>query len=204
MSKKFLETVYDLSTPEQTRDLYDAWSGTYDAEIMDNGYATPARIADALARHLPDKTSEILDFGCGTGISGQVLVDVGFKVIDGADLSADMLDVARQKGIYRALSQVAPGDPVPGGQGGYQAITAMGVIGNGAAPVEVFDMLINALNPGGIFALSFNDNTLRNPEFEDRLRHHVQSGNARLLFQEYGPHLPGIGIKSNVYLLEKL
>ena len=76
--------------------------------------------------------------------------------------------------------------------------------GVGAAPIEVFDTLLNALGPGGKFALSLNDHALADPQFEAKLRARIDDGSARLLFQEYSTHLPGIDLKSNVYVLEKL
>jgi len=198
--KKFLSQVYDLATPDQTRALYDDWSASYDAEIAENGYATPARVAEALARHLPDRSAPILDFGCGTGLSGLALRAEGFTNIHGADLSADMLKGAAEKGAYDKLWQVKAGDDIPAG---YTAITAIGVIGIGAAPVAVFDTILAALASGGLFALSFNDHALADPQFEGKLRTRIADGTTRLLFQEYGTHLPGINIKSNVYILEK-
>jgi len=201
MSKqKFLTQVYDLDTPDATRELYDNWSASYDAEISENGYATPARVAEALSRHLSDKSSAILDFGCGTGLSGLALRSEGFTQIDGADLSADMLKGAAEKRAYHKLWQVELDDTIPSG---YDAITATGVIGVGAAPIEVLDAILKALAPGGLFALSFNDHALADPQFEGRLRALLADGAARLLFQEYGPHLPGINLKSNVYVLQK-
>jgi len=198
--KQFLTEVYDLQTPAQTRDMYDQWSASYDAEIAENGYATPARIAEALARHVPDKTTPVLDFGCGTGLSGLTLKAAGFTMLDGADLSADMLKGAAEKGIYRNLQLVEPGAAIPSG---YSLITATGVIGVGAAPPEVFDLIVDALTPGGLFAFSFNDHALADPVFDGRLRASIEAGKTRLLFQEYGTHLPGIDLKSNVYVLEK-
>ncbi|MCG6903069.1 MAG: methyltransferase domain-containing protein [Rhodobacter sp.] len=198
--KKFLNEVYDLASPDATRKLYDSWSASYDAEIAENGYATPARVAEALARHVADTSAPILDFGCGTGLSGVALKLAGFQVIDGADLSADMLKGAKAKGVYRKLWQVEAGAQVPAG---YGAITATGVIGVGAAPPEAFDQIMAALAPGGRFALSFNDHALADPVFEGKLHSYTDTGKARLLFQEYGTHLPGIDLKSNVYVFEK-
>lgn len=201
MTKTFLDSVYDLDSAEATRDLYDDWSGSYDDEIAQNGYATPARIAEALGRHMQDHSVPILDFACGTGLSGQALLHAGFSVIDGCDLSPEMLAKAEEKQIYRKTWQVAPDAEIAKG---YAAITAAGAIAVGAAPVETIDKVAKALTPGGFFALSFNDHTLEEPEFEARLRTLCEAKVMRLLFQEYGTHLPGIGLKSNVYLLEKL
>lgn len=201
--KKFLDTVYDLVSPEATRDLYDAWSASYDAEVLANGYATPGRIAAALARHVSDKTNPVLDFGCGTGLSGAALRLAGFEVVDGADMSPEMLTQAERKQIYRKLFQLEVDQPWPFVKGDYVAICACGVIGVGAAPVSVLDALIEVLSKDGILAFSFNDKTLKDRSFEARLNDHLDGGTARLLARDYGPHLPARDMKSMIYVVEK-
>lgn len=203
MSDKFLDKVYDARDADGTRKLYDAWAQSYDAEVGGEGYATPTRCAAALAGCMEDLTRPILDFGCGTGLSGLALTLAGFTTIDGLDLSADMLEGARAKGLYRNLAQIEAGAPLPHEPGDYAAITAIGVIGAGAAPISVFDSLMAGLASGGRMVLSFNDHALGDPRNEAGLTAHTNSGRARLLFKEYGDHLPGIGLKSNVYVLEK-
>ena len=127
----------------------------------------------------------------------------GFKTIDGMDLTQDMLERAGEKHLYRTLCLCDPSAPFSVHAGDYAAITAIGVIGSGAAPIEVFDMLLSVLSSGGKFVLSFNDSTLKNPAFEGRLRESTSSDTARLLSKSYGDHLPGINMKSKVYVLEK-
>ncbi len=72
--KDFLNKVYRLKSVTETRRLYDDWSVSYDDEISKNGYATPGRIAKALAQLLTDRSRPILDFGCGTGMAGAKLL----------------------------------------------------------------------------------------------------------------------------------
>lgn len=204
MAEKFLNKVYQAKDAAGTRALYDAWAASYEDEVRGEGYATPARCAEALARHLPDRSAPVLDFGCGTGLSGQALRDAGFVTLDGVDLSAEMLEGARAKGLYRALMPIEAGAPLSHAPGSYAAIAAIGVIGAGAAPITVFDTIMQGLAPGGLMLLSFNDHALADPAYEGKLRSYTDAGKARLLFQEYGPHLPGINLKSNVYVLEKL
>ncbi len=201
MTDRFLDKVYTARTADETRDLYDDWSASYEAEVAENGYATPGRCADALAQCMSDKSAPILDFGCGTGLSGLALKLAGFTTIDGVDLSADMLAQAESKGAYRTLSQIGADSPI---EGEYEAIAAIGVIGAGAAPISTFDLVMNALPKGGKFVLSFNDHALADPINEGRISDWCDCGAARLLFKEYGPHLPGLDMKSNVYVIEKL
>ncbi|MDJ0630345.1 MAG: methyltransferase domain-containing protein [Rhodobacter sp.] len=200
MAGTFFDKVYNLGDAGETRDFYDRWSDQYDADVTGAGYATPGRVARALASQMADLTVPILDFGCGTGISGGALRNAGFTTIDGLDPSAEMLAGAREKGIYRRLTHTNPGDPAPAG---YAAIAAIGVIGCGAAPVSVFDEIMAALAPGGLFTLSYNDHALEEPDYEGKLKSYTDTGKARLLVEEYGPHLPELGTNSKVYVLEK-
>lgn len=203
MQDTFLDKAYALETAEDTQKLYDDWAASYDAEVADNGYATPGRIAKALDKHLKEKDVPILDFGCGTGLSGLALKLAGFAVIDGMDPNPQMLDQARGKNIYRTLTQLDLDDEAPIDPGSYAAITAIGVIGTGAAPASTLDLLMNALNPGGMLAFSLNDHALADHQYPARLNQWLDCGAARLLFQRYGPHLPKQKIKSNIYILEK-
>ena len=88
-------------------------------------------------------------------------------------------------------------------EGEYQHITAIGVISVGAAPIGLMDDLIRALPKGGTLTFSFNEHTLQDPVFENRVFEYVDTAAAHLLFKEHGAHLPGIGMSSTVYILRK-
>lgn len=203
MSDGFLNKAYGARDAASTRKLYDDWAASYEAEVGENGYATPGRCAAALAAQMDDQGAPILDFGCGTGLSGLALKLAGFTTIDGLDLSADMLEVARAKGLYRSLRQVEAGAALAHTPGDYAAIAAIGVIGAGAAPISVFDTLMDGLAVGGRLVFSFNDHALEDARNEAKVHSWLDAGRAALLFKEYGEHLPGIGLKSNVYVIEK-
>lgn len=203
MTNGFLDKAYGARDAASTRQLYDDWAASYEAEIGENGYATPGRCAAALRAHTKDPHQPILDFGCGTGLSGLALKLQGFTCIDGVDLSAEMLEQARAKQLYRRLDQIAADAPLPFTPGDYAAIAAIGVIGAGAAPISVLDTLMAGLASGGLLVFSFNDHALQDPANEGRLNEHLDCGAARLLLREHGDHLPGINLKANVYVVEK-
>ncbi len=204
MTQQYLNKVYDARDADETRVLYDAWSASYEAEVAKNGYVTPDRCAQALARFTEDQTVPILDFGCGTGLSGLALKMAGFATIDGLDLSPEMLAQAKAKRLYRKLTVIEADAPLPVELADYAAIAAIGVIGAGAAPISVFDDLMTGLRKGGLLVLSLNDHALQDRANEARICEWVDCAAARLHFRESGPHLPGIGLKSNVYVLEKM
>ena len=202
--RKFLDTAYGLETDDQTRAFYDDWAATYDAEIAENGYATPRRCAEALAAHAGDLSAPVLDLGCGTGLSGVALRAAGFETIDGAEPSAEMRERASARtGVYRAITGIEPEDPLPFEPSAYAHVAAVGVISPGHAPPETIGKALAILTPGGCLVFSLNDHALEETAFPERADDAVASGTAELAFREHGDHLPGIGLRSTVYVLRK-
>lgn len=203
MAKSYLNDVYDGGTND-SRELYASWASTYDNEVQKNGYVTPERVAKALKDIVTNQSEVILDYGCGTGLSGFALQAVGFTNIDGLDVSQEMVSLAEKKSIYKKLTVFDPSTKIPVHADQYKIITAIGVIGAGAAPLEVFDNLFSLLPPSGLFAFSFNDHTLSDPNYEGKVKQCLSSGQAIILHKSYGNHLPKANLKSNIYILKKL
>ncbi|MBL6639489.1 MAG: methyltransferase domain-containing protein [Rhodobacteraceae bacterium] len=203
MTTTYLDKIYSADSAD-LRPFYAQWAQSYDQEVGENGYVTPLRIAEALARHVKDLSIPILDYGCGTGVSGQAFQEAGFLTIDGVDISAEMLEVAAQKKIYRRLEVFAPEIGPNVKLGAYQIIAAVGVIGAGAAPLAVLDKMMALLAPKGLLVFSFNDHTLEDPAYDGLVEDYVKQGQAVLHLKEYGDHLPKQKINSNIYILEKL
>ena len=203
MAKSFLKDIYSGDTND-SRELYASWAATYDKEVQKNGYVTPKRIANALKDVVTDQSDFILDYGCGTGLSGYALQAVGFENIDGLDVSKEMVMLAEEKSIYKNLKVFDPSTEIPVYFNQYKIITAIGVIGAGAAPLQVFDSLFALLPQNGLFAFSFNDHTLNDPNYEKKVEKYLSSGYATILHKSYGNHLPKANLKSNIYILKKL
>ncbi|WP_224815071.1 class I SAM-dependent methyltransferase [Hasllibacter sp. MH4015] len=194
----FDKPLWQPRSPEETQAIYRDWAATYDVDVQGAGYATPGRLAKALAKVAPDKTVPLLDFGCGTGLSGMALASEGFTAIDGTDITPEMLDIASRTGAYRSTWISQPGDAPPGG---HTIIAAIGVVSLGAAPAETLHTLIAALPPGGLLGFSYNDATLADQTYMEALAKARNS--ADLIHDSYGDHLPGKDMKSSIYILRK-
>ncbi len=204
MSKRqFLKELCGTQVQSDIKSFYDEWSQSYEEEVTEQGYATPKRCADALAASVDDLDGPVLDFGCGTGISGEALAGAGFAEIDGCDISEQMLEAARKKNLYRRLWVSEEANPVAFPPGTYRHITAVGVISAGAAPVTLMDDLYGALPSGGTLTFSFNERTLKEPQFAQRVYEYVDTAAVHLLFRQHGDHLPGIDMTSTVYVMQK-
>ncbi|MEM8554332.1 MAG: methyltransferase [Pseudomonadota bacterium] len=199
-SKEFFEEVYAARTVEETQAVYAAHASHYDDTLDKAEYMTPRRMAEAVANHIQDREIAILDFGCGTGLSGEALAAEGFTRIDGYDVSQPMLDQAAQKAVYQKLVCGEPGDPLPTG---YGLVFACGAVSVGAAPASVLAELVETLSQGGFLALSYNDHTLHDPAYSGALKQLTDDGLLRTIYEEHGPHLPTLNLNATVYLFEK-
>jgi len=184
---------------EETIAVYRDWADSYDADLADRGYHTPTRLVAALAAHVATETT-VLDFGCGTGISGAALLERGFTHLHGTDVTPEMVEIARAKEIYEKLWVSEPGAPLPRA---YDAIVAVGVVSLGAAPPNTLSVLIDGLSPGGVLALSFNDPTLADGSYDAVLDSHVAKGEVAVTAREHGPHLDDVGMGSDVIVLRR-
>jgi predicted TPR repeat methyltransferase len=86
------------------RTLYDQYAPSFDANLVgDLSYRGPAILTDAIRHVLGDGPFDILDAGCGTGLSG-VALRPHARRLDGVDLSPRMVDQARARRIYDSLA----------------------------------------------------------------------------------------------------
>ncbi len=200
----FLEHAYDLASGDATRALYRSWAQSYEREVRENGYVTPARCAAALASRAVERDAPLLDLGCGTGLSGEALRAAGFTTIDGTDFCEDMLEHARTKrGIYRTLVLGDLANPIPVAPGRYANAAAVGVFSPGHAPAAMMDDVLDRLPRGGCFVFSLNDHALAEPAYRERIDAIAAAGLGEVVFHEYGDHLPGAGLKASVYVLRR-
>jgi predicted TPR repeat methyltransferase len=98
------ETPPPRASNECILQIFNDFSSHYDAKMRDNlSYQAPERIQELIRAEMGDAAGlEILDIGCGTGLAGVCLKERAARLV-GIDLSAEMIDHARERGIYDQL-----------------------------------------------------------------------------------------------------
>jgi predicted TPR repeat methyltransferase len=92
-----------FSPPEYVRELFDAYADHYEQHLSQAlHYDVPHLMFAAMQKFAANKKWDILDLGCGTGLCGEYFKKYANSLI-GVDLSAKMLEIAEQKGIYTEL-----------------------------------------------------------------------------------------------------
>ncbi|CAB4030110.1 Hypothetical predicted protein [Paramuricea clavata] len=162
------------TTEEELKEVYAAWSKTYDKDMCINlSYNGPAVAAEQFTQTLKEfgytNDTRILDLGCGTGLVGEELKKRGYKNIDGVDLMPEMLEVAKAKCIYGLLQQGSMGSPeckdLGIGANQYDVAICVGVFTLAHVKSEGFDDLVHVVKPGGLASFAIRELALNAPQY---------------------------------------
>ncbi len=148
-----LDAAYGVSAPEDHRTLYRDWAASYDSGFAAaSGYRSPRRVAEAYLA--AGGVWPALDVGCGTGLVAERLP--AEAVIDGCDISAEMLSRAAEKGRYRALFEADVTQPLAVADGAYAGMLSAGTFTIGHLGPEPLLEIFRVLRPESVLALSGN------------------------------------------------
>ena len=163
-----VDDAYALNSPQAVKDLYAGWAQTYDSGFaQDTGYALPDIGADTFNQaggHGP-----VLDIGAGTGLVAEKLRAAGISPVIGCDISDEMLQVARAKGVYQdaVYGDVLAGLPFPNGS--MQGVVSAGTFTLGHVGPQALEEVVRVLHPGGLAVVSVNAKHWADAGFEAEL-----------------------------------
>ena len=199
--KKALALDYDAST---VSNYYQDWATSYDRDVAKEQYTAPgfiARYFRNLARHAQFEPNQgevdflgeelnIIDAGCGTGLVGQALYELGYRGIDGFDLSHSMIEVAGGLGVYRQLTggcDLIQGIPEFLDHQ-YDACLCCGVFTSGHVTPQVLPELLRITRPGGMVLISTRIGYSRDMDFPGYVESLEQQGQVKLVEVKEGPY----------------
>ena len=163
-----LQSAYAAKDGQEAAELYDSWAEDYERRVSSWGYITPAVVAWFLGRYVTPEDGTVLDAGAGTGLMGLVLAPLGYRDLIGIDVSRDMLEYAREKGVYRDLRQMELGGRLDLPSDAFAVVVAAGVFAAGHAPPESFDDLIRVTKPGGYVIFSVRTDVYLEGGFKEK------------------------------------
>ncbi len=171
-----LDEAYAVKTPDDSRRLYGSWATTYDGGFIEKtGYVYHRKVAEIFTDDFDD-SGIVLDVGCGTGAVGVELQALGVSLIDGVDISPEMLVQARSKGVYRSLFEADLTGPVAVEDDRYTGVVSAGTFTHGHLPADSLGELVRICAPGARGAIGVNSAHFEDLGFRRWLDEAVHSG----------------------------
>ncbi|XP_067044050.1 methyltransferase-like protein 27 [Acropora muricata] len=171
--RRFENLSHD-STYEDVKELYDEYAEAYDKEAILGGCAYCKPLAELLDRVLtnafPNKAKhelKIIDAGAGTGAAAIELQKLGYSDLHALDVSQEMLNEAKKKGIpYKrlicaALTEIAVAEIETGE---FDGLISAGVLVKGHVRSSALTEMIRMVKNGGFLCFNIRCNELEDYE----------------------------------------
>ena len=199
----FLKGAYGLTDLASAMAFYSEWAGDYDDRMESVlGYVAPRLMADMFADVV--SSGEVLDVGCGTGLTSHYLAARGLRTFDGVDLNPQMLDRARGRGIYRDLIEADITKPIDLPTAAYDGIISSGVFTLGHVGPEPIPEMVRVLKPGGILGCTVHREIWAKDGFQDRFTDFEADGVLETMTRTPGEFFTGYGETAYYCLFRKL
>jgi predicted TPR repeat methyltransferase len=149
------ETPPPRASNECILQIFNDFSSHYDAKMRDNlSYQAPERLKELIRAEIGDAGGlDILDIGCGTGLSGVGLKERAACMV-GIDLSPEMIDRAREREIYDQLEIAEITEWLEQTKGQFDLIVACDCLVYFGDLQPVAALAARRLKPGGCFAFT--------------------------------------------------
>ena len=164
---KLLKGAYKIKTPEDNKLYYKNFSINYDSTFVEYlEYIYPKQVATELLENFK-LNGPICDIGCGTGLVGKELYYLNKKiVVDGLDISPEMIKEARKKNIYRNFYDIDLTKKLIGVPNNYAAIVSSGTFTHGHLGPEYITKILSLCRDNAVLTLGINLAHYLDKEFE--------------------------------------
>ncbi len=179
----------DSTTVESDYDTF-AETGSYDATFDEWGYVGPQTAAAILRNYVPIN-SRILDAACGSGLTGKALHDLGYRRIEGIDISASLLSLAEETGAYGRVQRVdMQVFPLPFENDDFDAVNFIGALTYFETD-GILRELCRIVRSDGFIVFSQRDDIMRDRHYDQQLQRMERAGLWHRIFgTEPMPYLP--------------
>ena len=131
-------------------------------------------------------SATVLDMGCGTGLVGEFLKEMGYSQIVGVDASPEMLLKAREKNAYSELRELFLGNPEAYPEDlreRFDAIATAGVLAEGHCGTKLFDEMLLSVKKGGFMIWATREEYMSKYGYDEKVNELDKEGKWELVKQ---------------------
>ena len=174
MNKKSIDDklpIYKLESKEKVLKYYDNWTkkDNYNQDMIDWNYTGPKNAAKIFSKYASNKSINILDAGCGTGLVAKELLKKGFSNFIGVDFSKNMLDLV-PKDLYQKLELIDLNNPLEYVDNFFDAIVCVGTFTYGHVKAHALDEFIRIVKQNGLICFSVNEGIYQKYKFDKKIK----------------------------------
>lgn len=180
---RLLEGAYAIRTASDSIEYYREFANCYDDEYANRmGYIYPAMLSSVYSQYAGSNDNPIADIGCGTGLVAEALQQLttghskSLTLIDGIDISPEMLVAAEAKDLYRSLYKVDLTKGIDALPKDYGAIVSAGTFTFGHLGPQVLRDLIALGKSDTLYCIGVNSIYFEEQGFSRVLTSMVEDG----------------------------
>ena len=160
--------------------VFDGFAASFDTKLAQLMYRAPRLVTTMLADSgiEASKALDVLDVGCGTGLCGPLLTQYASRLV-GVDLSAKMLDQARERKVYDELIKGELTAYLQSANEAFDVIVSADTLVYFGALEDVIAAAARALRPDGYFVFTVEELVGADDGAEYCLRPHGRYNHAR-------------------------
>lgn len=205
-----LKRAYAISNPAEAAAVYDEWAASFDSDMESSAidYQAPTIIAQLVLAHLGSRSGskieeniEILDAGCGSGLAGVKLAELGTRIIDGVDVSEGMLKIARNTGVYRMLEAADLTQPMQMKDDTYDVVVCVGTLTHGHVGPEAISEFVRVTKDKGLVAATVLGDIWESHGYKDEVARLEHAGKVQVLNTSMEDYRRGGGVKAVMLVL---
>ncbi len=162
-----LKGAYAIQTPDDSKAYYKDFSAVYDSIFVKHlKYIYPKKVVEEFLQYF-NHNGAICDIGCGTGLIGYEIAKVNKSIIiDGVDISPEMILIAKKKNIYRSFYELDLTKSIHGIPEGYEGLLSAGTFTHGHLGPADLSNLLSLCKTNAILTIGINAKYYVDKEFE--------------------------------------
>ena len=196
-----LSKVY--SNPDNKLEQYEKWAQTYESDLVnDLGYVAHKDASEIFRNFVKDKSLQVLDVACGTGLVGEYLRGLGYQNIDGTDFCSEMLNIAQERSVYQRVWQqdftvAAELEKL------YDALICVGLFSFTVPEITHMHHVVNCVKPGGICIITVNGAAWEQLNLEPKVHLEAKQYGFEILEIAHAEYIRKEGIDSRVLVIRR-
>jgi predicted TPR repeat methyltransferase len=145
------------ASDEYVQSVFDDFSDGFEAKLARLEYRAPALVCEALTGVVvADRSLDVLDVGCGTGLCGPLLAPYARRLV-GVDLSRGMLKLAAEKQVYHELTHAELTQYLQEHPDEFDVIVSADTLVYFGALEQVATAAAASLRPGGVLVFTVEE-----------------------------------------------